>query len=165
MSTALALPEPQSLAQVSELCSAAVAWAEQQDSIPVIRECINRLAAINEYLSRTSRDGRAEVDTAMRRMEQRIGVLIGKATANGKGLEFRKLAEHPDIVDEVIAESTDAAPPSRRTLSTASGHGSGHKPVTTDRYGATSGHRAECRNPLDSAGNAIGATGPTPAEQ
>lgn len=65
----------------------------------------------------------------MRRMEQRIGVLIGPAEHGGdrksdqvdrdpldpltpsQRRDFRKLAEHADIVDEVIAESSDASPP------------------------------------------------------
>lgn len=70
-----------------------------------------------------SSEGRARVAAAMRRLEVRIGELLG-ATSAGKrhdlepsgvteGLsrherhEFRRMAEHPDVVEDVIADSTD----------------------------------------------------------
>jgi hypothetical protein len=30
--------------------------------------------------------------------------------------QFRKMAEHPDVVERVIAAATDASPPSRRKI-------------------------------------------------
>lgn len=69
----------------------------------------------------------------MRRLEVRIGQLLGP-TSNGKRhdlepslakegslnknqrREFRQMAEHPEVIEEVIAESTDDKPASRRTV-------------------------------------------------
>lgn len=126
--------EPGSLAAVDGQCAAIEAWAEQCESVPEIRDAGHKLAAIDQYLARTSTEGRARVAEAQRRLEVRIGVLIGPAgsanqhtaeplsTDNGTGLsrrqrhDFRKMAEHPDVVDQVVAESTDEAPASRRKV-------------------------------------------------
>jgi hypothetical protein len=58
----------------------------------------------------------------MRRLESRIGTLLGKATPNGKGSglvtdnpdlssrqrhDFRQMAAHPDTVEQVVNDSTD----------------------------------------------------------
>jgi hypothetical protein len=69
----------------------------------------------------------------MRRLEVRIGQLLGPASRGGdrksdqvnrdeldlspqERNSFRKMAEHPEIVDAVIAESSDDEPPSRRKV-------------------------------------------------
>jgi hypothetical protein len=54
------------------LCSSVVEWAAREQSIPAIRDGINRLAAIDEYLDRTSIEGRAQVAAAMRHMSGMI---------------------------------------------------------------------------------------------
>src|SRR5690606_32046103 len=117
------------LAQVEDTCATVESWAEQCDDIPAIRDTANKLAAIDEYLARTSSDGRARVAATQRRLEARIGDLLGPpenhgpATPDhGKGLndrqrsEFRQMAANPDVVDDVIDESTDDDPPSRRKV-------------------------------------------------
>ncbi len=125
--------EPGSLVQVDQQCEMVERWAAQETSIPAIRDASNRLAAIDEYLSRTSTEGRARVAASQRRLEVRIGHLLGEARetqgtrndlspANEKcddGLspnlrkDFRFMANHDDVVEEVIAESTDRRPASR----------------------------------------------------
>ncbi|MGI8631611.1 MAG: hypothetical protein ACR2NA_03570 [Solirubrobacterales bacterium] len=105
--------------------------------MPQLRNAGHKLGAIDEYLSRTSTEGRARAAAAMRRLEARIGELIpppapGRRTdlqpverdrevALGKDerSDFRRMAENPDIVEEVIANSTDKAPASRRKVTEA----------------------------------------------
>jgi len=92
-----------------------------------------KLAAFDEYLAATSKDGRAQMAATMRRLEVRIGVVIGAAkldhdrhpgatslandvaelTRNERS-QFRRMADHPEIVEQVIADSADSNPPSRR---------------------------------------------------
>jgi len=126
---------PTSLALVTDQCSAIESWAEQCESVPELRDASNKLAAIDEYLTRTSTDGRARVAAAMRRLEVRIGTLIGPApdpvvTGAQKGSfaneasdltpnqrsAFRQMAANPEAVEDVIEQSTDDAPASRRKV-------------------------------------------------
>lgn len=121
--------EPTSLVAVNDQCAAVEAWAEQCESIPELQDASNRLAAIDEYLGRTSTEGRGRVAAAMRRLEVRIGKLLGPATVGahssateGDDLtrhqrsEFRQMAENEEAVEEVIAEATDEIPASRRKV-------------------------------------------------
>lgn len=123
------MPAPVTAVQVAEQCRSIEAWASQCDSVDEIREADNRLAAIAEYVKRTSTEGRARVEAARRRLEARIGQLLppsenkGPATRNrDDGLsrqqknDFRKLADHPEIVDAVIDDSDDESPASRRRV-------------------------------------------------
>ena len=138
-----------SLLDVEDRCLAIEQWSEQCQSVPELRDASNKLAAIDEYLSRTSIEGRARVAAAMRRLEVRIGQLLGPAenrgpaTPNhGKGFndrqrnEFRQMAGHQQVVEQVIAESTDEAPASRRKVMDAIQHDSGRaaprRPLTDD---------------------------------
>lgn len=130
-------PQPTSLAQVDGQCAAIESWAEQCTSIPDLQDATNKLAAIDEYLNRTSVEGRGRVASAMRRLEVRIGKLLGPAenggdrksdqfrrdgTDRGEDLsrhqrtEFRQMAENEEEVEAVIAESTDDKPASRRSV-------------------------------------------------
>lgn len=121
--------EPTSLVAVNDQCAAVEQWAEKCESIPELQDATNRLAAIDEYLGRTSIEGRGRVAAAMRRLEARIGALLprhqGKqlrhrdvevAIHNNTKADFRSMAEHPEVVEEVIAESTDDRPASRRKV-------------------------------------------------
>jgi hypothetical protein len=133
MSLTPIIHEPTSLIQVDDQCGALEAWAEQCDSVPDLRDATNKLAAIDEYLARTSTEGRARVTAAMRRLEVRIGQLLGptpdpQETGARKGSgateplsrherhEFRKMAANPDTVEDVISKSDDRNPPSRRKV-------------------------------------------------
>jgi hypothetical protein len=121
---------------VYEQCESIERWAAECDSVPQLRDAGHKLAAIDEYLSRTTTEGRARVAAAMRRLEVRVGVLLGPAevgrpvrenvdrdrhsdVSRDQRADFRRMAEHPDIVDEVIAKSTDEEPASRRKVTEA----------------------------------------------
>lgn len=131
--SALAIPEPAALdlAQVADLAQAITAWADTIDDVAAIRDTAARWAAITEYVRRKSTQGLAVAEAALRRLEVRVGVLLGPAVNGGDRRsdqfdrdrtdltpdarrEFRTLAEHADVVEQVIAESTDQRPPSRR---------------------------------------------------
>jgi DNA-binding CsgD family transcriptional regulator len=132
VSMVLADPEPRSLVAVHGQCEAIEAWAAESTSVAELRDAGNKLAAIDEYLARTSIEGRARVAAAMRRLEVRVGELLPRQPGRRTDLEppcrdtevlsedqrkqFRKMAEHPEVVEQVIAESTDERPPSRRSV-------------------------------------------------
>jgi hypothetical protein len=112
-------------------CDSIERWAAECDSVPQLRDAGHKLAAIDEYLSRTTTEARARVAVAMRHLEARIGDLLGPAEHGGDRREskstvtdlskdqrsdFRLMAKHPDIVEEVIANSTDEEPASRRKV-------------------------------------------------
>jgi hypothetical protein len=126
--------EPTSLVQVDDQCAAVEAWAEQCDSVPELRDASNKLAAIDEYLTRTSTEGRARVAAAMRRLEVRIGSVLGPAQHGGdrsgeqvvhdqldprQRHDFRRMAQNRDLVEDEIATSTDDQPASRRRVTDA----------------------------------------------
>jgi len=128
-----ALPNAASVtpAQIAEVATALVAWADTVDDVAEVRDAANKWAAITEYVRRTSREGVAEAESALRRLEVRVGQLLGPASPNGKGSgshasdpsigpddrsRFRAMADNADVVEDVIAASTDADPPSRRKV-------------------------------------------------
>jgi len=134
----LATPgSPITAQQIAEQCRSIEVWAEHCESIPELREADNRLAAIGEYLERTTTTGRNAVAAARLRLEARIGALLGPAERGGdrrsdqvdrdrldptganlltkdQRSQFRKLADHPEIVEAVINDSDDENPASRR---------------------------------------------------
>jgi hypothetical protein len=131
--TALEPIRANDLATVEDQCAGIEVWAEQCDSVPEIQAATTKLAMIDEYLARTSTDGRARVKAAMRRLEVRIGQLLGPAkpgpqsesslasedlSANER-MAFRAMAANPDVVEDVIAQSTDENPASRRQVTAA----------------------------------------------
>ncbi|MGI9118792.1 MAG: hypothetical protein ACR2G7_01455 [Acidimicrobiales bacterium] len=113
-------------------CDEIERWAAACDSVPELQDGGHQLAAIQTYLERTSTAGRARVAAAMRRLEARIGDLLGPAEvgrpATGKvpreepsipanrRADFRRMAEHPEVVEDEIVKSTDEAPASRRKV-------------------------------------------------
>lgn len=122
---------------VAHQCRSVEVWAEHCESIPEIRDTANKLDAIGQYIARTGVDGRAAIEATLRRLEARIGDLLGPApdpstsrrsdidpslanegselTPNQRS-QFRKMADHPDIVENVIDNSTDDDPASRRKV-------------------------------------------------
>lgn len=131
MTTLPALPRPEALdvAAVATLGAELVEWAHATEDVVAVRDAAARWGAITEYVRRTSREGVAEAEAALRRLEVRIGRLLGPAprTWPGNGSDateairsadarhdLRTLAEHAEVVEEVIAASDDASPPSRR---------------------------------------------------
>ena len=119
-------------ATIAQHGSEIVAWAEGSDDIDAVRDYVARWAAVTEYVRRTSREGVAEAESVLRRLETQVGKLLGPAKLGRPTLEessvapedigrhdrseFRLMAEHPEIVDAVIAASTDSSPPSRRKV-------------------------------------------------
>lgn len=127
-----AIPEPSGtpVPALLDACDAVVAWAEQCDDYAMVRDVYDRMAAIAEYLARQEHARSAQA--AMRRIEVRLGELSGPAEHGGDRrsdqvsrerldrdlprndlYKFRKMAAHPDIVDQIIDESTEQAPASR----------------------------------------------------
>lgn len=113
-------------AQIIEIATALVAWAEQSDDVAAVKDAAAKWAAMTEYVRRTSREGVAEAEAALILLETRVGQLIGAAVvgahssaSEGESLtpnarsQFRQMAAHRDVVERVIAESTDSNPPSR----------------------------------------------------
>lgn len=149
--TALAIPQPTSPAQIDDTCASVEAWAEECTDIPALRDTANKLAALDEYLVRTSTDGRARVAAAMRRLETRIGSLLpdrenhGPATRNHddgfhrqQESDFRQMAAHPEVVEDEIEQSSDDAPASRRKVVEAIKQRTQRRPVdewTPDEVG------------------------------
>jgi len=129
----IVIHEPSSLVAVADQCDMVERWAETCESVAELREASNRLAAIDEYLNRTSIEGRGRVAATLRRLEVRIGRLLGKALHGGArrnvqgsrdGLElsrdqrekFRNMAQHADLVEALAERSTDDRPLSRRQV-------------------------------------------------
>jgi len=126
--------EPTSLIAVEDQCARIEAWAETCDNVAELRDAMNKCSAISEYLRLTSTEGCARVEAAKRRLEVRIGLLLGpprRPEETGRGTQrrdseieipdhqhssFRAMAADPETVEAVIAGSTDAAPPSRKKV-------------------------------------------------
>ncbi len=108
------------------------AIASASPDIGLHRNQAAKWAAITEYVRRSSREGIAEAEGALRRLEQRVGALLGPATVGShhsvaaegaKNLakdarsEFRLMAEHPDIVGRPTTETSVATDVSRHARS------------------------------------------------
>ena len=76
---------------------------------------LSKWAAITEYVRRTSREGVAEAEGALRRLEMRVGELLDPAPTPGRPTnqmsvatditrtarhEFRQMAANPKVVEE-----------------------------------------------------------------
>lgn len=130
-----ALPSAQSItpAELADYGGQVVAWAEQIEDVAEVREMSDKWAGIIEYARRKSKDGIAQAEAALRRLELRVSALTETApvgrppeTASAQAISDRnersylnQIREHPEIVERVIAESTDDSPPSRRKVITA----------------------------------------------
>lgn len=89
--------EPTSLVAVEDQCLRVEMWAESATSIPELRDAGNKLAAISEYLELTSTEGRARVAAAQRRIEVRIGQLLGPTEPGQRhDLEPSRMGEGSD---------------------------------------------------------------------
>lgn len=127
--------EPTSLVAVEDQCARIEAWAETCDNVAELRDAMNKCSAISEYLRLTATEGTARVETAKRRLEMRVGLLLGPTRQGQKSDDgplhrdeevagmhdsqastFRAMAADPETVEEVIAASSDTEPPSRRKV-------------------------------------------------
>lgn len=128
------VPQPSREVDVHGVCQSIEAWAAQTLDMGALKHNKAKLAAIDTYLDQTSTDGRAQIAATMRRLEVRIGQLLGEAqvgtnqhsegssasepsplTPNERS-QFRKMAENEDVVEEAIAASTDEKPASRASV-------------------------------------------------
>lgn len=130
--SALQIQQPTSLASVTDQCEQIERWSETCESVAELRDVSNKLAAIDEYLHRTSNEGRGRVAATLRRLEVRIGRLLGKSPGAGRPSggnlvhgqdfndrqrhDFREMAEHADLVEQLAEQSTDDQPLSRRKV-------------------------------------------------
>jgi SAM-dependent methyltransferase len=129
-----AIPEPQAVVNIHDQCDKIEVWAASTDDIAALRDADAKLAAIDAYMAHTSTEGRKRVASARLRLGARIGQLLGPAPANrgpatvsagngsGDGLRkvertrLRTIAEHADVLEQVIEESSDERPPSQRQV-------------------------------------------------
>lgn len=136
VSNALVIPRPTDVVDVYGLCQSIEQRIAEVDDIATLKDAQAKLGAIAEYVGRTSKDGIAQIQATMRRLEVRVGEVIGvpragvnqhtEAAPAGEGSitrhernEFRQMAEHKEVVEAVIAQSTDKAPPSRAKILSA----------------------------------------------
>jgi len=127
------VPQPSPDIDVYSVCSRIEAWAATATDVFTLKDNKSKLSAIDQYLAQTSKEGRAQIAATVRRLEVRIGEVLGPAERGGdrktvqpnrdqvelgdkERNEFRAMAAHPDVVEEVIAASTDEAPASRRKV-------------------------------------------------
>lgn len=143
----LTLPDASALtpAQVDTYATKIEQFASECEDITAARDVRSRWAAVTEYIRKSSRDGIARAEAAQRRIEQRIGELIiaereaGRLADRGRPInaegsafssedigihrndaaEFVAMAEHADVLDEVIDRSDDAAPATRNKVRNA----------------------------------------------
>jgi hypothetical protein len=127
-----ALPQPETLtiAEARDVCASVVQWANDQEDVEAVVATREAFKVVAEYL--VQHDAAREAGAAMVLLGNRIGVLLGPAKAGrpwdnfagerNYGLsaddayKFRQMAAHPEIVDRVIEESTEASPPSRNKV-------------------------------------------------
>lgn len=128
--TSLAIPEPAPSLDIRGVCAAVAEWAATVEDASALADADAKLAAIATYLSHTSRQGLAEVENTRRRLEVRIGELTpreqgkrsdlettcphpGQVPERQRAAEFRQMAEHRDVVEQVMATATDDRPATR----------------------------------------------------
>lgn len=127
-----ALPRPETLtiAEARDVCASVVQWANDQEDIEAVLAARRAFEVIAKYLQLN--DAAREAETTMLHLEVRIGELAGPAQLGrpsgnvpdavhidlhrNRLYEFRQMAAHPEIVDRVIEESTEASPPSRNKV-------------------------------------------------
>lgn len=83
--SALALPDPHELAidRAVEMARSAEAWAESVDDVGELLDAHDQLAAMTTYLRKRAEAASVEFARADRRVEVRIGVVIGPAKVGG----------------------------------------------------------------------------------
>jgi hypothetical protein len=124
-----AIPDPGMDVIVPHICARVMEWLPAATDVAAMNDVRARLEAIDVYLQRTSEEGRAEVAATMRRLEVRIGELLGPATVGAHSsategarltkdarFQCRQMAAHPEVVEEIIATSTDRRPATRRAV-------------------------------------------------
>lgn len=134
----LVLPDPETLtpAMIGGYCDQVESFAAELTVVEEVAEVRDRWDAVTTYMRRKSRDGVARAEATMRRLEARIGELspsrqgdrsdIGTSPDDRRSSEpplprdqmtsARKLADNPDVVEDVIEQSTDEDPPTKKKV-------------------------------------------------
>ena len=84
MSLAIPDPAPVDLDRARDLAAAVVAWAEECDDLTALEDARAKVAAIETYLRRRGEAVAAEIAAADRRLEVRIGSLLGPTTPGAR---------------------------------------------------------------------------------
>lgn len=135
----LAIPDPATvdLDRARDLAAAVVAWAEECDDLTALEDARAKVAAIETYLRRRGEAVAAEIAAADRRLEVRIGALLGPAPTPGRpsagaetsahghlprqrASEFRQMAEHQDV--PAVADAIGNGASRREVLSRIRDH-------------------------------------------
>jgi hypothetical protein len=127
-----AIPEPSAvdIAAVRPFCEQLTLWAQTVEDAEALNDAKDRLTAIRDYMRKRSTEGQQDLNAALRRIEVRIGQLLppprrhskvptGGIIAKNQATAARKMAQSPEIVEQVIAESTDIDPPTRKKVMAA----------------------------------------------
>lgn len=121
MTALLAIPEPQSvdLERAHNLAQQITEWAGTTESIPELEDARARVAAIEVYIRKRDAQAAAALAAADRRLEVRIGELLGNRQGERTDLspaseksqiprqqahQFRQMAEHkedPEVADAI----------------------------------------------------------------
>ena len=130
----LAIPQPSQLVDVLNLCQSVEAQLPHVDDVAALKDAAAKMRAIDQYVALTSTEGRQAIAATVRRIEVRVGEVLGAAvtgvnqhsepyvTTEGSTLthherhDFRQMAAHPEIVEAEIASGTDERPTSRRQV-------------------------------------------------
>jgi hypothetical protein len=133
----LAIPQPSQLVDVVNLCQSIEAQLPYVDDVGQLKDAAAKLRAIDEYLSVTNVEGRKAIVATIRHIDIRAGEVLGVGVvgrppqgeivkgftiselSNVEKRQLRLMAQHPDIVEQVIEESTDQRPASRLKVITA----------------------------------------------
>lgn len=128
----LAIPDPATvdLDRARDLAASVVAWAEECDDLAALEDARAKVAAIETYLRRRGEAVAAEIAAADRRLEVRIGSLLGPSAGHGgarqpgpsphadlprqRANEFRRIAEHQD--DPAVAAAINNGASRRQVL-------------------------------------------------
>jgi hypothetical protein len=130
----LDVPESSRRIDIRRTCRDVETWAATTTDIPALRNVSAKLAAIDQYLAATDKRHRGQLAATLRRLEIRVGELLGPATQGARNdrrpelssanesltanerRDFRDLAERRDDVERMLDESTDDDPASRRAV-------------------------------------------------
>lgn len=130
MSAAVVLfvPDPSPSLDVLSICDHIELQLPLCEDVEAMENTRARLSAVREYLEQTSSAGVARIQATRRRLEVRIGEIanaVGPQCGRHPQLgsiqkqrlsEMKRMADHSDVVERVIAGSDDDSPPSQRKV-------------------------------------------------
>lgn len=132
MSASLAIPDAHDVVSPVAMCESVELRLPYIDDTSALMDGRAKLLAIEKYLAMTSKVGNARIEATARRIEMRVGDVLGDSPHGGDRRSdqvsnvrldrsmprnslhrLRMLAAHRDIVERVIADSDDTKPPSQ----------------------------------------------------